>query len=128
MVKFETLGTHIMADFYGVNKKLLKNNSKLISCLKEAIILSKAELKDLNSHEFTPEGLTVTAILSESSAEMHTYPSENFISCSFYTCGNKADPMLGIKFLKDQLKPTHCNIVKIKRGEKTGMEISLIND
>ncbi len=124
---YQTKSTHVAADFYKVNEVLLNDNGKMIELITEAIKISGAELIDLNYHEFKPFGLTITAILSESSCDFHGYNEHSDCMFSIFTCGDKADPMLAVQYLKERLQPEHSDIMKIKRGTRGQMEVSLIN-
>jgi S-adenosylmethionine decarboxylase len=59
----------------------------------------------IDGHQFQPEGITLTAILADSHAVLHTWPEEAFVIADIFTCGKRADPMKGIKFLIDVFKP-----------------------
>ncbi len=127
MKTYDIDGTHVIADFYGVeNCELLDNKDELVSLIKDAIKISGATLIDINAHKFEPQGITVTAILSESSCTLHGYPEHCFMSVDFYTCGKTANPLNGINFLKDVLNPEHCNIISIGRGSKESIDLKII--
>ncbi len=83
-----------------------------ISFLKEQFSLAleacKARVIKIDGHQFQPEGITLTAILADSHAVLHTWPEEAFVLAEIFTCGHRADPIVGIKFLVDVFKPrTH---------------------
>ncbi|NMC05941.1 MAG: adenosylmethionine decarboxylase [Candidatus Lokiarchaeota archaeon] len=59
----------------------------------------------IDEHQFQPEGITIVAILADSHAVLHTWPEEAFIIADIFTCGQRADPMKGIKFLIDAFNP-----------------------
>jgi S-adenosylmethionine decarboxylase len=59
----------------------------------------------VDGHQFQPEGITLTAILADSHAVLHTWPEEAFVIADIFTCGKRADPMGGIRFLVDVFKP-----------------------
>lgn len=115
---YGTEGIHIIADFYGIdNTSYLKDTAWGERLCEGAIKESKATLLEMHSKGFSPHGYTVVAILSESSMDMHSYPEHGHLSVSFHTCGEKADPLLGIKFLHDKLKPKKDNTIIINRGK-----------
>ncbi len=79
------------------------------SALKEqflrALEACQTRVIKIDGHQFQPEGITLTAILADSHAVLHTWPEEAFVLVDIFTCGKRADPMEGIKFLVDAFKP-----------------------
>ncbi len=83
-----------------------------LSFLKVQFLLAleacKARVIKIDGHQFQPEGVTLTAILADSHAVLHTWPEEAFVIVEIFTCGQRGDPMGGIRFLIDVFKPrTH---------------------
>jgi S-adenosylmethionine decarboxylase proenzyme len=118
--KFKTNGTHVIADFHCIqnNKELLNNAGKLIENISIALEMCGAELIKIGYHQFEPHGLTITAILSESSLDIHTYPEHNYMSTSIYTCGEKAKPEIAVDYLRTLFMPEKENRIIINRGNK----------
>ncbi len=117
---YSTKGKHIIADFFGIkNNFYLDDEAGLIRIFKAAIQVSRATLIDMMSYKFTPHGITLVGILSESSFDCHTYPEHNFMSVSLYTCGSEADPERGIRFISKLLKPNRQLIRRIERGDES---------
>ena len=115
---YDTKGTHVIADFFEVeNRALLDSEQGSINLCLEAIKKANAELLFIKAHKFEPQGLTIVAIVSESSLDMHTYPEHNYASVSFHTCGTKADPIKGIEYIKEVLGSKRANIMLINRGD-----------
>ncbi|MEX2683871.1 MAG: adenosylmethionine decarboxylase [Candidatus Sigynarchaeota archaeon] len=75
-----------------------------------ALETSKARVIQIESHQFQPEGITLTAILADSHAVLHSWPEEAFVFAEIFTCGYRADPVVGIKFLVDVFKPRNYEI------------------
>ncbi len=124
METYSTLGRHIVVDMFKIQTKVYLDSPFLLKLLaKQAIKLSGAELLDINTFKFEPQGVTLTAIISESSMDIHTYPEHGDVFISFYTCGSKADPLKGIQFIKDVLKPTFCKLKEIERGNANTPEL-----
>lgn len=126
--KYDTDGIHVVADFYHVKRKEALNDISILQGLAcAAIMMSRAKLIRMETHKFEPQGITLTAIISESSMDIHTYPEHDYISISFYTCGDNADPLIGLKFLKEVLQPEDENVLVLKRGTKKSLDICVVN-
>ena len=118
MSEYSTKGKNVVADFYDCQNDISLDDMMIMrEVTKIAISKSNATLIQMNSHKFEPQGLTITAIISESSLDLHTYPEHKFFSVSFYTCGDDADPLLGIQYLDKYFEPTRKNIAVITRGD-----------
>lgn len=127
-IDYNTYGKHSIVDLYGVEDCSKLDDMKFLrKTLREAVKLSNATLLKITGHKFKPQGITLTAILSESSIDLHTYPEKNFMSASIYTCGNIADPEAGTQHFIDIFKPTKVSRVVLNRGHGTGLVIGIRN-
>ena len=85
-----------------------------VSFLKAQFLLAleacKTHVIKIDSHQFQPEGITLTAVLADSHAVLHTWPEEAFVFAEIFTCGHRADPRVGIKFLVDLFQPRNHEI------------------
>lgn len=97
------LGKHIFAEFYGCSFDILNNLSFLEEHLVNAAKISKATVLDSVSYKFDPQGITAVLLLAESHISIHTYPELNFAAVDIFTCGNIADPELGLNYLAEKL-------------------------
>jgi len=80
-------GKHLICDIKNIkNHKLLNSLEGLKSlfdhiCVKyQYTILNKAE------HVFSPQGITIIYMLSESHISIHTFPEKNYCAMDIYTC------------------------------------------
>lgn len=80
-------GKHLICDIKNIkNHKLLnsleelKNMFDYICKTYDYNILNKAE------HVFSPQGITMIYMLSESHMSIHTFPEKNYASMDIYTC------------------------------------------
>lgn len=80
-------GKHLICDIKNIkNDKLLnsieelKNIFDYICSTYDFNILHKAE------HLFTPQGITIIYMLSESHLSIHTFPEKNYAAIDLYTC------------------------------------------
>ncbi len=125
--EYSTEGTHLIADLYDCEKvALLDNEEELRTLIADAIKASKAHMVSMNSHKYKPQGVTVTAIIEESDASIHTYPESKYATVNFYTCGTQTIPAKGLELIVNSLKPKKVESYEIKRGNKKDMIISQI--
>lgn len=115
-MEYSTRGTHIRADFWGIDPKLLNNLSVLMDWMVQAIQDAGATVLGDCSHKFTPQGVTLLLLLSESHMSIHSYPEAGFAALDCYTCGDHVDPMLAIDHMLVQLQPTYTIIREEERG------------
>jgi len=80
-------GKHLICDIKNIkNHKLLNSLEELenmfeyICKIYDYTILNKAK------HIFTPQGITIIYMLSESHISIHTFPEKNYASMDIYTC------------------------------------------
>jgi len=110
-----TLGTHIIADFWGCNIDL--DNIKLIE---ESLVIAAEEsnctILHKYFHQFSPQGVSGAIIIAESHFSIHTWPQKKYAAIDAYTCGNRANSVEAIKILEAIFKPEKSDIKNIERG------------
>ena len=89
--------------------------------LREACTISGCRVRKIDSFvsdEFPPpegyttSGVTCAAILEESHAVTDSWPEYDALTFDIFTCGEKADPMKAVEFLKKALQPRKILYVK----------------
>lgn len=115
------LGVHVFGELYGVCSEKLNDLALLESLLIEGIKQSGASLCDLQKKQFTPNGVTILALLSESHASLHTYPEQNALFYDAFTCGTTCRPEKIVEVLVAGLKPEEQKSQKIIRGHTASL-------
>ena len=115
MPSFDTVGAHVLADFWGCQFEKLDDAELLINSLRQAAKSAKMTILGEESYKFTPQGFTGLLLLSESHISIHTYPERGYAAIDVYTCGGGMTQK-AIDFLKDVLKPTHVQEMLVRRG------------
>ena len=117
MEKQMRLGKSILATFCGC-VKISDNAKQLEEVMREACVISGATVRRVGSvsDEFTPQGVTAAAILQESHAVIDTWPEHATLTFDIFTCGDKADPMKAVDFLKKIFQPERILFI---RGDVT---------
>ena len=80
-------GKHLICDIKNIKNHTLLNSLEELKEIFNYIcktydynILNKAE------HTFTPQGITIIYMLSESHISIHTFPEKNYAAMDIYTC------------------------------------------
>ena len=101
------VGKHYYANLYGIDLAHARNEKELRRVVAEAADLSNMELVDLKSWSFGGDkgGVSVIALVVESHIAVHTWVEYSYSTVDVYTCGEKSDPLPGIKRIVAYLKP-----------------------
>ena len=101
------VGDHITLDFLGVKKEYSAQfYENIIHKIAKA---AKVGIVNISKYEFTPQGLTMIALLKESHMSFHTFPENGIISFDFFTCG-QVNQNVSLEILKKEIQ--HTSVVK----------------
>jgi len=112
----EAVGRHCIAELYDGCPKKLNSESFIREALTEAAKRSGATLLSLTSHNFTPQGVTALALLSESHLSIHTWPELGYAAVDAFTCGAHTDPKVACLYLKNALVAERSTLKMLKRS------------
>lgn len=115
-MNFSTFGRHVTLDAWGVDFHILNNLHQLENHMKIAANACKATVLSVQAQKFTPQGVTVLVMLSESHLSIHTYPERGFAALDCYTCGHSVNPMVAIEYMVTILKPLEIYSKVLRRG------------
>lgn len=109
-------GVHLIIELSGCDFLIL-NNKKLLTSTLNAVC-DVGEFTKLNSveHSFSPHGVTMLYLLSESHISIHTWPEHGYAAVDIFTCGTPPSDQLIIEVIQNNLNPAHYDIKKIQRG------------
>lgn len=108
-------GIHYLIDINNIPDKFVKDNKRLIEIVEKCINNCKLNVLNQSKHEFSPHGLTVLYMLSESHFSMHTWPEKNLIRIDLFTCSNSNICTQGVECLKKEFKDCDVIVRKIMR-------------
>jgi spermidine synthase len=114
-------GCHVLAQFSGVDPALADDPARLRSILHTALSSAGATVCGMLDKRFTPHGVTVVALLTESHASIHSYPERGAMFVDVFTCGDSADAEHAVRLLCKDLGATDVVIQTVFRG--SGKEI-----
>ena len=100
----KVLGRHVICEFRNINKELLDDKDLLVSILVDACKKGNAGILGHIEHRFTPHGVTILILLSESHCSIHTWPEKEYAAMDIFTCGDHVDPLLIFNFIHRKLK------------------------
>ena len=87
-----TVMHQLLVDVWNLHPLLLDNPEAIDLIVRNALAVTSILVVSHNVHSFTGQGLTLTYILSESHAAVHTWPEHGFAAFDFLTCGmNESD-------------------------------------
>ena len=112
----EAVGRHCIAELYDGCPEKLNSESFIREALTEAANRSGATLLSLISHNFTPQGVTALALLSESHLSIHTWPELGYAAVDAFTCGAHTDPEIACLYLKEALVAERYTLKMLERA------------
>ena len=115
MRAFDTVGAHVLADFWGCQFEKLDDAELLMNSLREAAKTANMTVRAEEAYKFEPQGFTGLLLLAESHISIHTYPERGYAAVDVYTCGGGITQK-AIDYLKEVLQPTKTKEVVLRRG------------
>jgi len=112
----DTLGRHILAEYYGCDTNILNNLKQLEQYMQEAVLRSGATIIDSTFHQFNPHGVSGVIVIAESHMAMHTWPEYGYAAVDFFTCGERVDPWKAFDYMNEKLKSVKHSTKELKRG------------
>ncbi len=109
-------GTHLLADFYGVDAALLVSCQAIDALLRDAAAAAGARILHSHFHSFgETQGVTGVVLLAESHISIHTWPEVGFAAADIFMCGD-ARPALALEVIEGALGPASSIVQTIARG------------
>ena len=115
MQGFDTVGAHVLADFWGCQFEKLNDAQFLMNSLRQAAQNAQMTILGERSHKFEPQGFTGLLLLSESHISIHTYPERGYAAIDVFTCGGGMTEN-AIEFLRKALQPAIVKEMIVQRG------------
>jgi S-adenosylmethionine decarboxylase len=117
---FSPQGTHILADFWGVDAKHLTNLDWIAATLREAAAAANAMVLHCQLHQFSPShdqapGVTGVLLLAQSHLSIHTWPEHGMAALDIYVCG-PSDAQAALTHLQLRFSPTRQVVHTQLRG------------
>jgi len=112
----ESLGRHLLVEFYGCDVNLLNKASTVKDLMEEAARAARATVVDSFVHQFSPFGVSGVVVIAESHLTIHTWPEYGYAAVDLFTCGEDVDPWKCYYFLNEAFKAKHSTTIELRRG------------
>ena len=111
----EHLGRHVIIELWGCSEAI--NDASLVeSAMRNAVHAANATLLDIFVHEFSPQGVTGVAVLSESHLSIHTWPEYGYVAADVFTCGSTTKPTAAAEVLRKAFDAETADVRELERG------------
>ncbi len=108
-------GTHLIANYEGVEYAKLNDEDYLMGLLYEACKVGNMTVLSQVSYRFNPQGVTAILLLAESHISIHTAPELGKAHIDIYHCSNTSNVYVAMNFLKQELQPSTTDVTILQR-------------
>ncbi len=112
----DSLGRHLIVEYYGCDVNLLNKASVLKGILEDAARSAQATIVNSFVHQFSPYGVSGVIVIAESHLTIHTWPEYGYAAVDLFTCGDSVDPWKCHYYLDEKLKAKHSTTIEFRRG------------
>ncbi len=116
MANIDSLGRHVLAEFYGCTFDALNNLEVVEQHMIDAALFAGAEVRESAFHKFSPQGVSGVVVISESHLAIHTWPELGYAAVDVFTCGDKVNPWDACEYLKEKFLAEYITATEIRRG------------
>ncbi len=124
MRKLNSLGRHLLAEFYDCASDALNDPGRVERLMNEAARLSGATVVQSVFHMFSPHGVSGVVVVEESHLAVHTWPEYGYAAVDYFSCGD-VDCDAAVRYLSNHLLPGRVETKEVPRGVIDGREASL---
>lgn len=115
-MKFESLGRHILAEFYNCNEEIINDHTLIEKYMIDAAEKANATVVKSCFHMFNPWGVSGVVVIQESHLTIHTWPELGYASVDLFTCGDEVNPWIAFEHLKEMLQAEKTETIEVPRG------------
>lgn len=115
-MKLETLGRHILIEYYNCDEEVMKSHELIEKRMNEAALKANATIVDSVFHHFNPYGVSGAVIIAESHLAIHTWPEYGYAAVDVFTCGDTINPWTAFDFLEEAFGATRSESIELPRG------------
>lgn len=115
-MEIQTLGRHILVEYYDGDKEIFSSPEKIEKIMNEAAKKANATVVESVFHHFNPYGVSGAVVIKESHLTIHTWPEYGYAAVDIFTCGDSVNPWDAFKYLEKQFKAKKYETSEIPRG------------
>lgn len=115
-MKLNTLGKHILIEYYDCDVESLKSHKYIEEIMNEAANIAGCTIVNSVFHTFNPYGVSGAVIVQESHLTIHTWPEYGYAAVDVFICGDDVDPWKAQKYLEESLKAYRSESSELPRG------------
>ena len=114
-------GLHLLGEWYGCprSEPLRRAERLRLVCL-QLVREASFDVISATFHQFEPEGVMGTVLLSDAHLAIHTWPDTGFIAVDFYACHltpqTRTRAHAVFNSLREVLRPVWVNFSELSRG------------
>lgn len=112
------LGRHLLADLFGCDARVIDDRGALEALAREAVGGSGATLLGVQSHAFTPQGVTVLAMIAESHLALHAWPEHGYLALDYFTCGDHIRGARALEIVRARVGAERVETREVPRGAR----------
>jgi S-adenosylmethionine decarboxylase len=110
------LAAHCILELHGCPPERLDDLPFARAAIETACERSGCTLLQLVHHEFSPQGLTMVALLAESHLSLHTWPEHGYAAVDLFTCGDEAPARKACLQLAERFAAVDHSLKILHRG------------
>lgn len=112
-----SLGRHILVEYYGCSQRILTDASLLEQVVVKAAKDAGATVLNSTFHHFSPVGTSGVVVIQESHLAIHTWPEFGYAAVDLFTCGDQINPWISYESLKGSLESSWASPLELLRGQ-----------
>ena len=121
-ISSENIGRHCILELYQCDKAKLNDEAFIRTTITSSAKISGANLINLVTHSFKPQGVTGLALLAESHISIHTWPEIGYAAIDVFTCGDHTMPEKACKLLFKDFLAKNFSFKNIDREIPVGIQ------
>lgn len=110
------LGRHLLADLFGCDAHVIDDRAALEALARDAVGGSGATLLGVQSHAFSPQGVTVLAMIAESHLALHAWPEHGYLAFDYFTCGDHIRGARALEIVRARVGAERVEAREVPRG------------
>ncbi len=100
--KKNIVGKHCILELYECDQLRIDDEAFVRTVITSAAKFAGAQLLNLITHHFEPQGVTGLALLAESHISIHTWPEHGYAAIDIFTCGDHTMPEKACTFIRKE--------------------------